>query len=167
MNHGREEESKAAKGPYITTGLTYIEGVFRVKTLDFFISFSSPRVNPAALMQCEHRITFTSTVSIACLSTSRRMAGAMRCRASLGTLGDVGSPHRRNILWWHRDFSTSHHHSRSAVARRRLKGARDDAKLEEDIADDARRRCVCSKLKKRIHREIQCPRRGSNPRPLD
>lgn len=144
-NMGERRKAKQRRGRYITTGLTYIEGVFRVKRLDFFISFSSSRVNPAALMQCEHRITFTSTV---------------RWR------GDVGSPHRGNFL----RFNTTFPHRitcRSAVARRRLKSARDDAKLEEDVADDARRRSVCSKLKKRIHREIQCPRRGSNPRPLD
>lgn len=164
---GGRRKAKQRRGRYITTGLTYIEGVFRVKTLDFFISFSSPRVNPAALMQCEHRITFTSTVSIACLPRSRRMAGSDAVQGVARNARRCGFTAAEKYFVVAHDFSTSHHHSRSAVARRRLKGARDDAKLEEDVADDARRRCVCSKLKKRIHREIQCPRRGSNPRPLD
>ena len=63
-NMGERRKAKQRRGRYITTGLTYIEGVFRVKTLDFFISFSSSRVNPAALMQCEHRITFTSSLPL-------------------------------------------------------------------------------------------------------
>lgn len=126
-NMGERRKAKQRRGRYITTGLTYIEGVFRVKTLDFFISFSSSRVNPAALMQCEHRITFTSTVTSHIFRGLVGWRGTMRCRASLGTLGDVGSPHRG-----HFQKSIT---CRSAVARRRLKGARHDAKLEEDVAD--------------------------------
>ena len=127
-NMGERRKAKQRRGRYITTGLTYIEGVFRVKMLDFFISFSSSRVNPAALMQCEHRITFTSTVSIAHLPRSRRMAGSDAVQGVARNARRCGFTTPGKFSG---DISTSHH----MPQRRRPKSARHDAKLEEDVAD--------------------------------